>query len=78
MSAVQTPLDDLLAYELACSPHQLELLEEEDVVGLLVSRFRLLTEQGWDWATALLLATAVDTPPSELLAPPARLALVRQ
>lgn len=58
-------MDELLGHELACTPQQFELLEEDEVVDLLVARFRLLCAHGWDWASALLLATAVETPAHE-------------
>ena len=58
-------MDELLEHELACTPHQFELLEEDEVVNLLVARFRLLGAHGWDRGSALLLATAVETPTHE-------------
>jgi hypothetical protein len=65
MSAGPTTMDELLEHELSCTRHQFELLEEDEVVDLLVARFRLLCAHGWDWASALLLATAVETPAHE-------------
>jgi hypothetical protein len=65
MSAAPTTMDELLEHELACTPRQFELLEEDEVVNLLVARFRLLCAHGWDWTSALLLATAVETPVHE-------------
>jgi hypothetical protein len=58
-------MDELLGHELACSPRELEALSEDEVLGLLLARFRLLCAHGWDWASALLLATAVETPAHE-------------
>jgi hypothetical protein len=58
-------MDELLGHELACSPGEFELLPEDEVVSLLVARFRLLCAHGWHWSSALLLATAVDTPAHE-------------
>jgi hypothetical protein len=58
-------MDELLGHELACSPGEFELLPEDEVVSLLVARFRLLCAHGWDWTSALLLATAVETPVHE-------------
>jgi hypothetical protein len=58
-------MDELLEHELSCSPCEFELLAEDEVVNLLVARFRLLCAHGWDWASALLLATAVETPAHE-------------
>jgi hypothetical protein len=58
-------MDELLEHELVCSPQQFERLAEDEVVNLLVARFRLLYAHGWDWASALLLATAVETPAHE-------------
>jgi len=80
MCAAPTTLDELLGHELACTPHDFERLDEAEVVGLLVARFRVLSEQGWDWASAILLATAVDTPTcaAGAPAPRAQLALVVQ
>ena len=65
MSGAPITMNDLLEHELACSPQQFELLAEDEVVNLLVARFRLLCAHGWDWASALLLATAVETPAHE-------------
>jgi hypothetical protein len=65
MSAAPTTMDELLEHELACTARQFELLEEDEVVNLLVARFRLLCAHGWDWSSALLLATAVETPAHE-------------
>ena len=80
MAAIQTPLDDLLAYELACSRSEFELLADDEIVGLLTARFRLLSDHGWDWASALLLAADVERPASEAahLAPLVPTALVLQ
>ena len=58
-------MDELLEHELTCSPRQFELLADDEVVNLLVARFRLLCAHGWDWNSALLLATAVETPAHE-------------
>jgi hypothetical protein len=58
-------MDELLGHELACSPREFELLGEDEVVSLLVARFRLLCAHGWDWSSALLLATAVEVPAHE-------------
>ena len=65
MSAAPTTMDELLEHELTCSAHDLELLHEDDVVSLLSARFRLLCAHGWDWSSALLLASAVDVPAHE-------------
>jgi hypothetical protein len=65
MSAAPTTMDELLEHELTCSPREFELLAEDEVLRLLVARFRLLCAHGWDWASALLLATAVETPAHE-------------
>ena len=65
MSAAPIAMDELLEHELTCSRDQFELLAEEEVVNLLVARFRLLCAHGWDWTSALLLATAVEKPAHE-------------
>jgi hypothetical protein len=60
MSAAPTTMDELLEHELTCSARDLELLHEDEVVSLLAARFRLLCAHGWDWSSALLLASALD------------------
>jgi hypothetical protein len=65
MSAAPITMDELLDHELVCSPQQFEQLAEDEVVDLLVARFQLLCAHGWDWRSALLLATAVETPAHE-------------
>jgi hypothetical protein len=65
MSAAPTTMDELLEHELTCSARDLELLHEDEIVSLLSARFRLLCAHGWDWSSALLLASALDVPAHE-------------
>ena len=65
MSAAPITMDELLEHELTCSPRDFELLHEDEIVSLLAARFRLLCAHGWDWSSALLLASAVDVPAHE-------------
>jgi hypothetical protein len=80
MSAALAELDELLAYRLSCPRAAFEALEEDEVVTLLLARFRLLVSYGWDWASALMLAADVELPAHETadLAPAAATPLVLQ
>ena len=80
MSAALAELDELLAYRLTCPRAAFEALDEDEVVTLLLARFRLLVSYGWDWASALVLAADVEVPAHETadLAPVVATPLVLQ
>ena len=65
MPAALAELDELLAYRLSCPRATFEALDEDEVVTLLLARFRLLVAYGWDWASALMLAADVELPAHE-------------
>lgn len=80
MPAALAELDELLAYRLSCPRATFEALDEDEVVTLLLARFRLLVAYGWDWASALMLAADVELPAHETadLAPAVATPLVLQ
>lgn len=80
MPAAPAELDELLALRLSCPRAAFEALEEDEVVTLLLARFRLLVAYGWDWASALMLAADVELPAHEAaeLAPVVATPLVLQ
>ena len=80
MTAALAELDELLAHQLSCPRAAFEALDENEVVTLLLARFRLLVSYGWDWASALMLAADVEKPAHETadLVPTAATPLVHQ
>jgi len=80
MSAALAELDELLAHQLSCPRATFEALDEDEVVTLLLARFRLLVDYGWDWSSALMLAADVEQPAHETadLAPAVATPLVLQ
>jgi hypothetical protein len=80
MPAALAELDELLAFRLSCPRATFEALDEDEVVTLLLARFRLLVAYGWDWASALMLAADVEVPAHETadLAPAVATPLVLQ
>jgi hypothetical protein len=68
MSAALTELTELLSHDLSVTRTSFETLDAEEALALLRSRFRLLSESGWDWASALMLAADVERSAAEAAA----------
>lgn len=68
MSAALTELSELLSHDLSVTRTSFETLDADEALALLRSRFRLLSESGWDWASALMLAADVERSAAEAAA----------